>query len=791
MKCHKQSGSTFIVVLILMVVLTALVGAAYEYTTSLQRNVQRSVAMLQAQAIGNAAIEVEYAQWKQIYASQQTQILPADTASTTGTYFRNIKKLEDSTVSGTGVWFNNTGTSNVIGASSTNWRSGGWTITNYGIVAADYNFAVSSSGTPSRCYDVQPPLNTTNSSALNNGSSYYYIARADVSMPTVSGTITVRVQRIFRKQYVNPFQYAIYYNDPLEINPGATFGVTGKVFTNKEMWINSSVATFNDKVSFGGIGYYPAYLEYINGTPSPNTTWSGSDPRYDTRTGSNPATFKAGSPTQQNTQSLYGVASSDPANGNPNNIYHDLIDPPPGVLGMTATSGYLDPFDNSAAYNIDPLHNPQNFRFYNNADVVVYTNSSGVLSVITSNGTATTLGSGTYSVTYPPTSGSTWLTATVTGSSVTYSGTTVSSIPYIASGTNSTAALVNAALEYSALMGGTLTVTGTLPGYNLSGTNVIKFTPYGTTGSAGTTGTAAIATTNGNPTATTITDNRQGVPVNLTTVNVGNMAANLNSLAPIISNTTDMVYFRDARNGTVTYDSYGVVTGTTGSVSAMKAYKLTGGSYIPLPSLTLASNNPVYVQGDYNTNGTPLSNTSTTGTSYNTTSHTNQFSYASLSGTLQSPQTTSGVTNNNYASSPPSTAIVADAITVLSNNWSDANSSASLSSRNPTATTINSAFLSGQVPTVNGNYSGGVENFPRFLENWSGSIPFTYVGSIVELFKSNQAYKKWPGTGGNFYNAPQRVWSFDVHFLGAPPSGFNSSIKFQRYKWDSYLIQSQ
>ena len=40
---------------------------------------------------------------------------------------------------------------------------------------------------------------------------------------------------------------------------------------------------------------------------------------------------------------------------------------------------------------------------------------------------------------------------------------------------------------------------------------------------------------------------------------------------------------------------------------------------------------------------------------------------------------------------------------------------------------------------ASGYYSGGVENFPRFLEDWSGKT-FTYYGSMLELYNSQQGY---------------------------------------------------
>ena len=51
---------------------------------------------------------------------------------------------------------------------------------------------------------------------------------------------------------------------------------------------------------------------------------------------------------------------------------------------------------------------------------------------------------------------------------------------------------------------------------------------------------------------------------------------------------------------------------------------------------------------------------------------------------------------------------------------------------NATNTTVNAGIISGIVPSGSGYYSGGVENFPRFLEDWSGKT-FTYYGSMLEL----------------------------------------------------------
>ncbi len=156
--------------------------------------------------------------------------------------------------------------------------------------------------------------------------------------------------------------------------------------------------------------------------------------------------------------------------------------------------------------------------------------------------------------------------------------------------------------------------------------------------------------------------------------------------------------------------------------------RLINGASLPPLGLTVATPNPLYVKGHYNASGVSVG-------SHNTT-------------------------NTKPA------ALVADAITVLSGSWNDANSQKTLSYRTAANTTVNAAFLAGIVETGNGYYSGGVENFPRFLENWS-SRTFTYNGSMVVLFRSRHATGPWRGTGTTYqiYNPPVRDWSFDTAFL--------------------------
>ena len=108
------------------------------------------------------------------------------------------------------------------------------------------------------------------------------------------------------------------------------------------------------------------------------------------------------------------------------------------------------------------------------------------------------------------------------------------------------------------------------------------------------------------------------------------------------------------------------------------------------------------------------------------------------------------------------TAILADAVTFLSNGWEtggfDAVSNDAKSLRVATTTTVNCSYLTGNVATTSTDYSGGFENLPRFLEEWSG-VNFNWSGSAVNLWESAQATGTW---NGSYYSPPDRNWQYDT-----------------------------
>lgn len=120
-------------------------------------------------------------------------------------------------------------------------------------------------------------------------------------------------------------------------------------------------------------------------------------------------------------------------------------------------------------------------------------------------------------------------------------------------------------------------------------------------------------------------------------------------------------------------------------------------------------------------------------------------------------------------------AIIADAVNILSEAWDTTDfvtgqvvpngdlTSSNSSRPNSDHTEVSAAFLTGIVSTTgtsNSQYSGGVENYPRFHERWSGKS-LRYRGSIVALFESEVATGTWKQAK---YGAPKREWGFNSLF---------------------------
>ncbi|GGR26668.1 pilus assembly PilX N-terminal domain-containing protein [Deinococcus ruber] len=119
--------------------------------------------------------------------------------------------------------------------------------------------------------------------------------------------------------------------------------------------------------------------------------------------------------------------------------------------------------------------------------------------------------------------------------------------------------------------------------------------------------------------------------------------------------------------------------------------------------------------------------------------------------------------NYNDVNKKPA-AILADAVNILSTSvvlGTDIKYVQPSGGYIATPTTVNAAFLSGIDTTTSANgYNGGLQNYPRFHENWS-NIQFTYRGSFVSL--GNSTHTQGPQKNAR-YSAPNRQWDYDTAF---------------------------
>ena len=232
-------------------------------------------------------------------------------------------------------------------------------------------------------------------------------------------------------------------------------------------------------------------------------------------------------------------------------------------------------------------------------------------------------------------------------------------------------------------------------------------------------------------------DAREGKTVRPIDINIGNLAA--------WSQTNTSLRYSVFGSNLILSSVY-VLDKRTLPGSSLGAVRVVNGMSLPPNGLTVATGRPLYIQGDYN-----------------------ELTPANLG------------TANTSSTRPAS--LAGDAITILSDSWVDANSTSAVGSRVASATTVNAAFLTGSVDTTYGHYSGGMENFPRFLETW-GSTQFTYNGSMIKMFPSLYATNFW-NNNNNIYSPPKRAWAYDVNFddpTKLPPKT-PSLLKIIRGQW--------
>ena len=148
--------------------------------------------------------------------------------------------------------------------------------------------------------------------------------------------------------------------------------------------------------------------------------------------------------------------------------------------------------------------------------------------------------------------------------------------------------------------------------------------------------------------------------------------------------------------------------------------------------------------------------------------------------------TNSSYLNTTNTTSSQPCALMSDALTILSSAWNDSLSGSSYTSRSAANDTVDAAILTGIVPSTGSSstqFSGGVHNLPRLLEDWS-SKTLTLNTSILNLFNSQIAAHQFinPGT---YYEPPTRQFSYDLNYLNPnkQPPGIPCAMVPIRINW--------
>jgi hypothetical protein len=188
-----------------------------------------------------------------------------------------------------------------------------------------------------------------------------------------------------------------------------------------------------------------------------------------------------------------------------------------------------------------------------------------------------------------------------------------------------------------------------------------------------------------------------------------------------------------------------------------------------LGGFSLASENPVYIQGDYN-------------------------ALASVGAWSPDPSGKCHV---------PS-AVYADAVTLLSNNWVDGEDLAfptNVGGRPGTSNTFwRVAIIGGKnnsfplptyspAPRADFGTDGGTHNFLRFIENWGSTA--NYLGSMVSFYIARQAtgvYKY-----DVVYAAPTRAFNYDTDFtnITSLPPGTPRFTDVNALSYEQSVLASQ
>lgn len=246
-------------------------------------------------------------------------------------------------------------------------------------------------------------------------------------------------------------------------------------------------------------------------------------------------------------------------------------------------------------------------------------------------------------------------------------------------------------------------------------------------------------------------DFREGKFVRVTEIDIGNLKIEIDyqrNLPPANPHNVDLKF-----NGLLYVNLLRASAATPAAIRLKNATALPYTSAVPATSglggFSVATNGGIYVVGSYNT-ATPVEG-----------------------GLPVFPK------QNGTAGFVPAM-LIADAITLLSTDWDDANAALGIGSRIAAAGTVsfNAGILTGNIPSTITASSGGAHNLVRYLEDWRGRN-VNFFGSIGRLFRSTKFVAPFGGVSTVYWN-PSRTFGFDQNILTYAPPGTPQTTSFSR-----------
>jgi hypothetical protein len=692
---RKDDGSTLVVTISVVATILTLLGAAVGYTAHLSRVGDRSRKAAVATEIADGHLEYLFSNWRNIHRRQPN----VGAALATNYFFTNCPTCDPlyNGNPGPAVSSGNPGAPPLIPLPPSSLFSvpEGYQVSQFRIQAVNPMIELDGNGTSTLSTTTQPgrAIGPTSTIIGSQQKSYAYLASVDVSINALGGTVTSKVRRVFEKKIDNPWTFMIFFNDDLELHPTTPLAIDGPIMTNGSLYISTSNFSTSSKVSFAG--------DYVNGySPNDNRTSPISLPNF---AKSNPSLpYSDCPPTQEGALTPWGldfdIDGNDVGNGATNNDgYREIIEKP--ATGADEFSTY---------------------RYYNQADIKILIAQNSTITVYDNTKPTNVLCN-------PPASGP----DTRTPRQKNIWNTVIAAFPGgTSSGTNGNTYTV----ATRAMMDQRESTTAYVRVASFDLSVIQTAVDTGGTTYASLTNTSRLLGDPGNPAPAT----------------------------PVVPawNFNGIIYISDETSPTATPNApFGLLN--TPVATHRRAIRLINGYKLPVgglrgnkAGLTIASQNPVYIQGNYNVGGSA------------------------------SPPSNSGTYTNPGARVPA--AILADAVTVLSASWQDNNSALSIASRVASNTTVNCAIVAGIVPSASGDYSGGAENLLRLLEDWRTST-FCYYGSMVQLFNSVQGTGKWTGGGFTYKSPATSKWFYDPNLGSAsPPGNLSLASYLQQQRW--YMV---